>query len=279
LRSTLSFPIFSSTLVSEELIEKICSRPPAPSHSNLRAGKLAPASERRGKQDARPIFRIEISRYCVFSMLHCRKNDFMKNRIDTESNISSDALRARRAIGAMFFSFFGGAWMAYWAYQSFSNKLVSEAIIFAATLALAASAYRRYRLLRAALAAEIPSPAQQKAGRIFNIVNVTQWIVILVVGNVLANIGLSRWVIPVAIFIIGMHFLPLAYVFANRYHFITGSGLIVLSIAYPFLAPGGASDPVGCLGAGIILWISALWAIMVDPAAESKESEGAAVSR
>jgi hypothetical protein len=115
------------------------------------------------------------------------------------------------------------------------------------------------------MAAEAPSHAKQKADRVFNIVNVTQWIIILVVGNILANIGLSHWVIPAAIFIIGIHFLPLAYVFTNRYHFITGSGLIVLSIIYPFLAPSGASDPVGCLGAGIILWISALWAITVIP--------------
>jgi hypothetical protein len=90
--------------------------------------------------------------------------------------------------------------------------------------------------------------------------------VILVVGNILANIGLSRWVLPAAMFIIGIHFLPLAYVFANRYHFITGSGLIVFSMSYPFAASGGASDPVGCLGAGMILWSSALWAIMVTPA-------------
>ena len=83
----------------------------------------------------------------------------------------------------------------------------------------------------------------------------------------LANIGLSKWVIPAAIFIIGIHFLPLAYVFANRYHFITAGGLIAVSIIYPYLAPLGPSDPIGCLGAGIILWISAIWAISVIPSA------------
>ena len=173
-------------------------------------------------------------------------------------NTAIDSLRARRAIGAMFFSFFGGAWIMYWSYQTFNNRLVSLAIIIAATFVLFFFSYRKYRLFQVALAAETPSQVQQKADRIFNIVTVTQWIIILVVGNVLANIGLSQWVIPAAIFIIGVHFLPLAYVLVNLYHFVTGSGLIVLSIVYPFLAPGGASNPIGCLGAGIILWLSAL---------------------
>ena len=57
-------------------------------------------------------------------------------------------------------------------------------------------------------------------------------------------------------------------------HFITGSGLIALAIIYPFLAPGGASYPVGCLGAGIILWISALWAITVTPSVKSTIEKG-----
>ena len=190
----------------------------------------------------------------------------------SESNNSLDALRARRAIGALFFSFFGGAWITYWAYRIFSNRFFPIALVITLTLILVSYAYRKYRLFKEALAAETPSPAKQKADRVFNLVNVTQWIVILAVGNILANTGLSQWVIPAAICIIGIHFLPLAYVFANRYHFITGSGLIVLSVVYPFIAPQGASDPVGCLCAGIILWISALWAVAVTPFIELKNS-------
>jgi hypothetical protein len=190
----------------------------------------------------------------------------MQNKIVVGSTNAVDSLRARRAIGAMFFSFFGGAWLTYWAYQTFINRFVSVVFSIVATLILALFAYRKYRQFQAALAAEPPSPAKQKADRVFNIVNVTQWVAILVVGNILANIGLSLWVLPAAMFIIGIHFLPLAYVFANLYHFITGTGLIVLSIVYPFVAPGGASNPIGCLGAGIILWSSALWAMTVTPA-------------
>jgi magnesium-transporting ATPase (P-type) len=194
----------------------------------------------------------------------------MKNKIEVEPITFTDSLRAGRAIGAMFFFFFGGAWISYWAYQTFNNRVVSVMLIIVTTLILTFFAFRKYQLFKVDQAVESLSPAKRKADRNFYIVNVTQWIVILVVGNVLANIGLSNWVIPAAIFIIGVHFLPLAFIFTNRYHLITCSGLILLSIIYPFIAPGGASDPVGCLGAGIILWISAIWAITVIPSVESK---------
>jgi hypothetical protein len=194
----------------------------------------------------------------------------MKNKIPVGPITLPDSLRASRAFGAMFYFFFGGVWISYWAYQAFNNRIVSVMLIFVTTLILTFYAFRKYQLFRVDQAVESLSPEKRKADRNFYIVNVTQWILILVVGNVLANIGLSNWVIPAVIFIIGIHFLPLAYVFTNRYHLITGSGLILLSIIYPFIAPGGASDPVGCLGAGIILWISAFWAITIIIPVNSK---------
>jgi hypothetical protein len=97
----------------------------------------------------------------------------MKNNSVDESTASTDALRARRAIGAMFFSFFGGAWLTYWAYQTFVERIVFASLVIAATLILAFFAYRKYRQFQAALVAEPPSPAKKKADRVFNIVNVT----------------------------------------------------------------------------------------------------------
>lgn len=194
----------------------------------------------------------------------------MKNKIAVEPITFTDSRHASRAIGAMFFFFFGGAWISLWAYQTFNNRVVSVMLVIVTTLILTFFAFRKYHLFKVDQAVESLSPAKRKADRNFYIINATQWILILVVGNVLANIGLSKWVIPATIFIIGLHFLPLASVFTNRYHLITGSGLILFAIIYPYIAPGGASDPVGCLGAGIILWISASWAIAVIPSVDSK---------
>jgi hypothetical protein len=182
----------------------------------------------------------------------------------TESAVPAtvpDANRARRAIGAMFYLAFGGAWLEYYASRVVGKQLVVFVAIALATAALLFLAYQRYRQNQPALAAEAPSLKQKRADRIFNIVNAGQWVVILVAGNVLVNLGLSSWVIPCAIFIVGLHFLPLAYVLGNPPHYVTGIALVVLAVFDPLLAVAGPASPIGCLGAGLILWASAFWAL------------------
>jgi hypothetical protein len=169
--------------------------------------------------------------------------------------------RARRAIGAMFFAAFGGVWLGFYTLQVAGPQLLPIGVIALATGVLLALTYRRYRQHRPALLAEPPSPERKRADRVFHIINAGQWVVIVVAANVLVNFGLSVWVIPLVIGVVGLHFLPLARVFAYRPHWVTGAALILLSVAYPLLASQGPASPVGSLGAGLILWASALWAV------------------
>jgi hypothetical protein len=189
--------------------------------------------------------------------------------METPSASIGDLLRARRAIGALFFSLFGGAWLELWAFRTFQHRRMALTLatlpIVLGAAAIFTIAQRRYRAHREALAAEAATPARQKADRLFHLINGGQWILILIAGNVLANLGLSAWVLPAVIFIIGLHFLPLAALFANPPHLVTGGALMLLAGAYPFLAPGGPGHPIGCLGAGLILWGSALWAVVDRP--------------
>jgi hypothetical protein len=172
-----------------------------------------------------------------------------------------DTARGGRALGAMFFSVFGGAWLGLWAFRSFASPAAAGVVIALATAILIATAYRTYRAHAVALQADASTPASRKRSKLFHWINGAQWAVILVVGNVLANVGLADWIIPAAIFVIGVHFLPLARLFANPPHYVTGSALMLLAVVFPLTAPRGAADPVGCLGAGIILWSSAAWAL------------------
>ena len=171
------------------------------------------------------------------------------------SSFTPDPACAGRAIGAMFLTFFGGAWIGLWAWRSFEARAAALAAVAAATFGLFAFVYGRYRRHRTALAWEPASAAERRRDRWFHAINAGQWIAILVIGNVLANIGLSAWVIPAAMFIVGLHFLPLARLFGNPPYYVTGGALMLLAAAYPFAAPAGA------LGAGAILWASALWGV------------------
>ncbi|GGC63681.1 hypothetical protein [Undibacterium terreum] len=174
---------------------------------------------------------------------------------------SLSAARAGRAVGAMFFSIFGGAWLVLWSNATFGVQAVPLALIATVSLGLFLFAWLQYRKNRAALAAESETPERKRASRIFNFVNAGQWILIFISSNVLINMGLSAWVIPAAIFIVGLHFLPLAQVFNNLPHYLTGAALMLVAVAYPFATAAGPSSPLGCLGAGLILWASAAWAV------------------
>jgi hypothetical protein len=168
---------------------------------------------------------------------------------------------AARAVGAMFFSIFGGAWIVLWSVSTFKGNMIVPLVAATCALLLFALAWRQYRQFRHTLEADKDSPAEKRKARLFHIINAGQWIVIVIGANVLANIGLGAWIIPLAIFVIGLHFLPLARLFNNPPHYVAGVALILVAVAYPLMSPQGPQDPIGCLGAGLILWGNALWAL------------------
>ncbi|MFZ6731002.1 hypothetical protein ACO0LG_03675 [Undibacterium sp. Ji42W] len=174
---------------------------------------------------------------------------------------------AARAKGAMFFSVFGAAWMVLWNQRAMQGKgLVYLLIaIFGLTLAgLAVQCHRQYKVY-----ADDHSPAAQRAGRLFYVINAAQWIIILVGGNALVNRGLAEWITPFAMLVIGLHFLPLSKVFNVPSHFWFGLVMSVFAATYPFVFALGAADPYGCLGAGLLLWGYALLKLMGIPAVQN----------
>ena len=175
-----------------------------------------------------------------------------------------DSLLARRgrAIGAMFFAIFGAAWLALWNYRAAPMRLAAYASIVLLAVLLFLFARSRYLRYAAALPAPPDSPDQRKRERWFHIVNAGQWLLILVVGNVLVNIGHADWVLPAVVLIVGLHFLPLARLFEYRAHYVTAGALMLAALLLPRLSPLGPADPVVCLAAGLILWASALWGLL-----------------
>jgi hypothetical protein len=71
-----------------------------------------------------------------------------------------------------------------------------------------------------------------------------------------------EWIIPSIILIVGIHFFPLAVAFQVPRHYATGAAMTLLAIFYPLMSSAGPTSPVGCLGAGIILWASAVVALV-----------------
>jgi len=192
----------------------------------------------------------------------------------TEASFKSPAVIAGRAIGALFFSFFGSVLLEVWDYRAGIGVLMA-ALIAVLGAVLVTCAWLRYRRYAMDLALEANTPERKSASKVFHMVNVGQWLLILVLGNVQANTGLGAWVVPMAIFVIGLHFVPLAHVYRNWPHYVTALALIAFAMAYPFIANHGPTDPAGFCGAGLILWLSAAWAVRptaVMPAAKQSEA-------
>lgn len=178
----------------------------------------------------------------------------------TQTRMQAEARAAGRATGAMFFSVFGGVWLAGWARSSGVGAPWFVAIV-AIALILFLVARGRRRRYAAALEQERATPERRHAERVFNIVNAGQWIGIFVIAFILGRLGYGNWIVPMAIGVVGLHFFPLARVFRNPSQYVTGAALVLLAISYPQFAAGGPTSPSGFLGAGLILWLSAAWAL------------------
>jgi hypothetical protein len=179
------------------------------------------------------------------------------------------SVKASRAIGAMFFSIFGAVWLIVGSLLAYGIRPDILSLIIAVTIIIFLASLRQFRENRGAHAAEANSPANKKTSRNFNIVNAAQWILIIIAANVLSNLGHQAWIIPSIIFIVGLHFLPLGWVFKYSRHYITGAAMILLAVIISLVSTTGPLNSIGCLGAGIILWMSAIGALMSKPSSNS----------
>ena len=181
---------------------------------------------------------------------------------------AQSAARAGAAIGSSIFTVFGAGWLIAWSHKTMGNAPVFWAAIALVGLAILLMAIKQYQRNQDAHAAAADTPESKKAAKVFNWVNAGQGIAIFLALNVANNIGHPEWFIPAFIFVVGLHFIPLAPVFKAPRHYVLGFALMLLALAYPFLAKGGAADPVGCLGTGLILWGGAISGLLPERGAQ-----------
>ncbi len=179
------------------------------------------------------------------------------------------AVRAGRAVGAMFFSVFGTVWLGGADIVARGGIDWTLVPVITAGLLLLATALRRFQANRCARAAEERTARSRRIARVFHWVNGGQWVLAIVLANVLRNTGLGEWVVPMVIAVVGLHFLPLGAVMAYRPHYASGVALMLLAAVFPFVASGGPQSAVGPLGAGLILWASAIHALSARAPATS----------
>ncbi len=165
--------------------------------------------------------------------------------------LSANALRGR-AIGTMFFAFFGGFWflIALYARQQINAITVSAVVLLMFALGVAA-----YNLMR--LSTHFTRiPEDPTIGRKFGWINLIQWGSIAILVPTLGKLHLDVYIPTTITVIVGLHMLPLATLFRYAQHNITGCLLIVWAGAAMLIAPADSMQSTTCIGTGSILWVS-----------------------
>ncbi len=171
--------------------------------------------------------------------------------------------RARGAVyGAAVMSGFGSLWLAAGLRSAgFSGwfAVAMAAILCGSLWAAVAVLLRRLPLPQAT---GTHDPAERERSRRFAAINVMEGLAIFLTVNVLGWLHLAAWTAPAVALIVGLHFLPLARLFAVRAHLVTGAAVMACALAAPLL-PAEVRVTAVCLGAGLILWVSAIRAVVI----------------
>jgi hypothetical protein len=167
-----------------------------------------------------------------------------------------------RATGCLFFIGFGTIWM--WmglGATQHGSPLTYSAVgaVSAALLAIVALLFRRARELPQA---DHDSDYERRSKRMFTAVNIIQWVSIVTAVSILNLLHMPEYIVPAIAIIVGLHLYPLAGSFRHRQHYVTGTLLLVCSLAALALEPRERVAGVAALGTGLVLLASAAWTLV-----------------
>lgn len=176
--------------------------------------------------------------------------------VSTVKPVSALPKQARGATGIIFFAAFGLLWLLLGLHALLGMRLAWMAPVFAAGGLLFSAGLKR---IRQAPRPGIVTEHTARLRRGFRLVNTVQWVACIGGAVLLTALREGEWIVPSIMLIVGLHFFPLARLFARNSHYVTGAALSLLAVTYPFTSPQGPLNPYGPILAGLILWASALY--------------------
>jgi hypothetical protein len=173
-----------------------------------------------------------------------------------------------RAIGSMILAGFGAIWLGLAFYAKEMLNAVTILYVVAGLLMLLAGSRK---LLQTA--GRWPrQPENPSHNRAFGWINALQWIAIFIVVQILTRLHLDAYTISAIAGIVGLHFFPLARLFKNRMHSVTGSAMVAWAAGTALFAPLQQMQGDAAMGAGAILWASAAITLAISLLAARRPS-------
>ena len=171
------------------------------------------------------------------------------------SQPTAESIRGR-ATGTFFFTGFGALWVITGLHAM--HRLSPSALSVLCACACALLAAGLFLMRRAAY---LPSAATNpeewaRTKRVFNAVNIIQWVAVATAVVVLNLLQLQAYIVPAIAIIVGLHLYPLAGAFRYPVHYITGTALIAWSIVCMALLDRTRIPGIGAFGTGCLLLCS-----------------------
>jgi hypothetical protein len=160
------------------------------------------------------------------------------------------------ALGGVFLSLFGALWLAGASVRYLGTSPAALAAIAAGAAAIAAWGLALFRRRRPVYGFD--AAARKRLARSFMVVNAVQWSLIGLLILALNVTGHIAWIVPGVIFIVGVHFVPLARLFRYRGYDATAAALVLVAVLDVIAGAGDRAIAPSLLATGAILWISAI---------------------
>ncbi len=172
-------------------------------------------------------------------------------------------LAAGRCVAAMIFGVFGGCWLlAACLYGRRLQAPVVVGIVLVAT-GLVGVAARLRRRAQPRAAGYVETAADVRVERQFWWINGVTWVAVALLFAVLPQFGLSNYVFPAFVAVVGAHFFPMTGRYRRRANLLTGGAMVVWAVVCVAVWRGnGVRMAVWVTaGAGVVLWVSAAGAL------------------
>lgn len=189
---------------------------------------------------------------------------FTLSPMDTQrENSRRSAQAAGRCTATLIFAIFGGCWLLLSCtyFKRINAWNVGGIVITVLVLALVAKRLQR----GAAPASEgaFPQGEKKRNDRIFGIINAVTYTAVFLLFFILPRLGLQNYIFPSFVALVGLHFFPMPPLYQHRANQVTGGFMILwaATCAILFKADGNRMAAFVTLGAGLALWISAIWAL------------------
>ena len=164
-------------------------------------------------------------------------------------------------MGAILFAFFGALWLAFGLYAAGLFHW-SVALLLVAVVGLTVVLARRLRTrIKAAIDREPPHPQQRQNDRIFGWVNAAQGIAIFLLFATLPRLGRQEFAVAGAVVVVGVHFLVMPPLYRSRSNLVLGVAMTVWGVLCMVFFRGDRMITFSALGAGLLLWLIAGWAL------------------